>query len=113
MKPAYDYPTTFGELRFIGKDEKAVYKDGERTNEVQYAYRVSSRAQCEELTIKIPHEVEFDWNEEVEVIEPDMTYYVQKNGEFSKVAWSIKAKDIKSKRAGAHTKPVGKSEPKG
>ncbi|HDH6083002.1 MULTISPECIES: DUF961 family protein [Staphylococcus] len=109
MKPAYDYPTTFGELRFIGKDEKAVYKDGERTDEVQYAYRVSSRAQSEELTIKIPHEVELDWNEQVEIIEPEMNHYVQFNGDFAKVAFSIKAKDIKSKRAGANSK----NEPKG
>ncbi|UBH13589.1 DUF961 family protein [Macrococcus armenti] len=94
MKPVYDNEKTFGELSFIGKEEKAVYRDGEKTGEVQYAYKLASRAQQEEVVVKIPHEVNFDWQERVRLIDPVIKEYVQSNGSFTMIAYSISASDI-------------------
>ncbi|WBF54048.1 DUF961 family protein [Macrococcoides canis] len=108
MKPVLDIEKTLGELNFMGVDEKYKYENGERTNQVQYAYKLSSREQGEQITVKTPNKVEMDYLQKCELVNADCNIYVQSNGNFSTVAYSFSAEDIKPIGVKTEVKQPGK-----
>ncbi|WP_239733419.1 DUF961 family protein [Mammaliicoccus sp. J-M41] len=95
MKPVLDINKTLGSLNFMGVDEKYKYENGERTNEVVYAYKLASKIQGEQITVKTPNKVELDYLQECELVNPECNMYVQMQGDFGTIGYSWKAEDIK------------------
>lgn len=95
MEPVLDFEKTLGSLNFLGVDEKYKYKDGERTNETVYAYKLGSKTQGEQIVVKTPNKVDLDYLQECELVNPECKMYVQMNGDFGTIAYSWKADDIK------------------
>ncbi|ACY11598.1 MULTISPECIES: DUF961 family protein [Staphylococcus] len=93
--PKFDLKETFGDLYFMGVDEKFKYEDGEKTNEKVYAYKLASTGQGEQLTVKVPKEVKIEQMSLCELVGVEAKQYVQSSGDFNSIQPSIKADDIK------------------
>lgn len=103
MEPVFDIKATLGDLNFMGVDEKFKYENGERTSEREYAYKLASKKQGEQITVKTPNKVELEYLQACELVDVDVKSYVQMNGDFGTIAYSWRAGDIK---------PVGNKQPK-
>lgn len=53
------YSKTLGQLNFLGVDEKYKYENGERTDKTVYAYKLGSKEQGEQITVK--HRIKLIW----------------------------------------------------
>ncbi|HAR2858364.1 TPA: DUF961 domain-containing protein [Staphylococcus aureus] len=93
--PKFDLKETFGDLYFMGVDEKFKYEDGEKTDEKVYAYKLASTGQGEQVTVKVPKEITLDIMSACELVGVEAKQYVQTSGNFSSIQPSIKAEDIK------------------
>ncbi|HHW7876913.1 TPA: DUF961 family protein [Staphylococcus aureus] len=95
MKPVLDIQKTLGQLNFLGVDEKYKYENGERTDKTVYAYKLGSKEQGEQITVKTPNKVDLEYLQECELVNPEVKMYVQMSGDFGQIAYSWNAEDIK------------------
>lgn len=93
--PVFDLNATFGDLYFMGVDEKFKYEDGKKTGEILYAYKLASTGQGEQITVKVPKKVDLELMSICELVNVDAKQYVQSTGDFNSIQPSIKADDIK------------------
>ncbi|HBE7477216.1 TPA: DUF961 family protein [Staphylococcus aureus] len=93
--PKFDLKETFGDLYFMGVDEKFKYEDGEKTDQKLYAYKLASTGQGEQVTVKVPKEVKLDIMSVCELVGVEAKQYVQSSGDFHSIQPSIKAEDIR------------------
>ncbi|MBH4735882.1 DUF961 family protein [Staphylococcus aureus] len=100
----FDLKETFGDLYFMGVDEKYKYEDGEKTNQKLYAYKLASTGQGEQVTVKAPKEVELEIMSVCELVNVEAKQYVQSSGDFHSIQSSIKADDIRQIATITHKK---------
>ncbi|MBF0812021.1 DUF961 domain-containing protein [Staphylococcus xylosus] len=101
MDLVVDFEKTFGEINFLGKEEKEVTKptsDGgfTKTGEKFYKYTLASEVTGKDIVVKCDQEHEFKRFEPVKLVNGTVKPYVQNSGNFSMVNFSIKADDITS-----------------
>ena len=107
MKICPDINKTFGDLMYLGKDDKAKYEDGKKIEGVIEAgvYRLASSAQGGEVVITIPCEKgetpkEFPFMTKVGIKDVEISVSAQANGSFASVRYTIKASEIFSATSG-------------
>ena len=107
MKICPDINKTFGDLMYLGKDDKAKYENGKKIEGLIDAgvYRLASSVQGGEVVITVPCKEgekpkEFPFMSKVAVKDVDISVSAQANGNFASVRYTIKASEIFSASAG-------------
>ena len=102
-----DINKTFGELMFLGKDDRALYVDGKKIEGkiAGATYKLASSAQGGEVAIYIPckeNEVpkEFPFMAKVGVKDVEISASAQVSGNFGTVRYTINASEIFPTSAG-------------
>jgi hypothetical protein len=109
-----DNEKTFGELRFsaLRREVRMVDSEGNVTNEIkERTYDLKSKEQGQMIQVGIPATVElkvFDYNSEVELVNPVVDTVAQATFRGADVDWYIKADDLVLK----HSQSNVKNEPK-
>jgi hypothetical protein len=109
-----DNEKTFGELRFsaLRREVRMVDSEGNVTNEIkERTYDLKSKEQGQMIQVSIPATIElksFDYNTEVELVNPVVDTVAQATFRGADVDWYIKADDLVLK----HSLSNVKNEPK-
>ena len=104
-----DKEKTFGLLKFsaLRREVHLQNEDGSVSPEIkERTYDLKSRTQGRMIQVSIPASVplkEFDYNAEVELINPVVDTVANANYRGAEVDWYIKANDIILKNKGGHT----------
>lgn len=107
---------TFGKLIYAGRGKNAyVYdKDKEKRTNILEAriYRLTSEVQGGQIEVHVPAEVDeldFNFMEEVEIINPVMTSRATstKDSSFANLVWKCTVDTIKKKESGSMVKNTG------
>ncbi|MGG1962617.1 DUF961 family protein [Bacillus pumilus] len=109
---------TFGDCKFLGfKREKFVYDqvNQKRTDELESrTYNLAASCQGGPVEVVLPSNVElkeYDFMQDVELVNPIIEARVDNGGRFGTLVWTILAEDIRMKGSNANSTKVTPAAP--